>query len=163
VSYSLAMAGAHRSTIHTPVRSALKSAAWLTAGVGLVGVPLGVLAVGIYFAVADRTGGLLSTAGLQGVCCLLALAGPAVLLRKGSYSVANVDQLIGSAFLLLVCSVGLLINIGGLQGWINGTPEYVLAGIDGLLVVAMSAYCLGGKRRLLAALNARVASKKSPS
>jgi hypothetical protein len=158
------MAGTHRGTTQAPLQSVLKSVAWLLVLAGILLVPLAVLGAFSYLAVADPTAASVVLTGLQGALCAKFAVGIArILARRLPRSPADVDELISSGFWLTAFATTLLASIGHLQGWVSGTPGYVLGAIGGLLLAGAAAYSLGGKRRLMAALDARSARKNGPS
>lgn len=156
------MAGAHRSMTQSPATSVLKSAGWLLMLVGLLLVPLAVLGIFIYLSFADLTVAYLVLIGLQGFLCARFAGRVVRLLARGRpLSTKNTDELIGNALSLAIFTIALLLSIGHLRGWDHGGFEYAMIGVGCPILVAFSAYLLGGKRRLMAALDARAAERNA--
>jgi hypothetical protein len=154
------MVGAHRSTTQNPLAAARKSAAWLMALAGLIVVPLGVLGLAIYLAVAYPADAPLFTIAVQGAVCLVVLGNLASgVLRKAGRSPEKRTHLITKAGVLLCLTTVLLADIGRQQRWMHGAYEYAVTAILSLFVVGTTAYWLGAERRL----KARDAGRQRPN
>jgi hypothetical protein len=153
------MSGTHRSTMRRPAASVLKSAAWLlTMAAVLLALPA-LLAFSIYLAVAHPADARLLAIAMQSAC-LTAILGHLtwVVFRERAQSPARLMSLIGEGLLLLCAAMALLSEVGDRLGWTHGPFRYAMTGVDGLLLLAIGAYWLVGRRRLSAALEGRAAA-----
>jgi hypothetical protein len=164
-SYSRIVSGAHRGTTQSGVTYVRKSAGWLATGLGIVLIPLALLAVvalAIYFALTRKDDAFYAAAAMQSVALFLWLGDLISQLRKPSRSPEWLVAVIRKAWLPTVVAIGLLIDVGQTLGW-HGSALYALAGISGLVVLGYLAFSFGGERRLLALLQARAAGRGGPA
>jgi hypothetical protein len=158
------MTGAHRSTTQDRVAGGLKSASWLMTVIGVIMVPLALLALAIYLPIALHAGLQPYTIAVQSLTCALALGKLAwILLRKRGRSPEDLVRLIAQAGVWLCLVTTLLADISQEQGWLHGAYRYAVDAISGLFLLGIPLYCFGGKRRLTAILTARDADRQWPT
>lgn len=164
------MPGAHRQAGQDPVRSAAKSAWWITQGVGIVAVGLAILAVGlavlgipIYLIATSSKYQWLGIAGLQGLVTVeLARQLAVKVLRNRAPSPKNLADWMGDAAVLIGFVFVVLVSIGEYEGWMHGAFSYATDSILGVLVVGLPVYWWRGKQRLVLALTARAIAGQWP-
>jgi hypothetical protein len=160
------MHGEHRSTAQSPFASALKSAAWLLMVVAVVMLPLawlGLLAFGIYLAVADQTDSWRFIIALESALWIWVFGHLAwVWFRHRPRSAAKLVGVINEGLLLLSVTIVLLGYIGQQQGWMHGPFLYAMIGVGAVLFLGIGAYWTLGERRLTAFLKARAADRQTP-
>ncbi len=86
---------------------------------------------------------------------LLALTGAWGIYRARTPAVIRLAFVLDQLGLMLCLVLGLIFTIGRSQGWLSGTAEDTIIAIDASLMLVVLAYWLGGKRRLILALEAR--------
>jgi hypothetical protein len=127
-------------------------------------VLLGLLAFGIYLAVADHTDWLRFIIALESALWIWIFGRLAwVLFRKRPRSAVKLVRVINDVLLLLGVTIVLLGYIGQQQGWNHGPFRYALIGVGAVLFLGIGAYWTIGERRVMAVLKARAADKQTPS
>jgi hypothetical protein len=116
-------------------------------------VPLTLVGFGIYLAVTYHT---VLTAVSSVLCVVLFLQLAMGMWRRQVRSLGDLVQVVGSAGLPTASLLFLFGSVGEQQRW-PGPFNYALASVACLLLLGTLVYSLGGKRRLLAAMDARAA------
>ena len=157
------MSGAHRSTTKRPAASALKSAAWLATGATVFIMFPGLLVFGIYLVVAHPADARPLAIAVQSAGCAAVFGHLTwVVFRERAQLAARLMHVAGEGFLLLCVTAALLSDLGDGLGWAHGPFRYAMTGVNAVLLLAIGAYWLAGRRRLRAVLKGRAGARDAP-
>ena len=107
----------------------------------------GLLAFSIYLAVAYPADARPLAIALQSACwCALFGHLAWLLLRERIQSPAHLVRFAGEGLLLLCATVALLAGVGDQLGWAHDWFRYAMTGVSAVLILAIGAYWLVGRR-----------------
>jgi hypothetical protein len=142
------MNGRHRGSASQKAAATL---AMLVAAGGVTVLLLGVLALAVYALVARNLSLTVVSIALDAVAwCLLAGRLGWHVLKTRPRTAAGLAALLDDVFGVLIFTLVLVSSVGQWQGWLSAPGPAVVAACAGVLLVAMSAYWLGGRRWLAA-------------
>jgi hypothetical protein len=152
--------GKHRGSPHIPVAAGLETIGVMALIAVVSAAFLGLPAVGVYAAIAYPSADPFILIGSLGLVFISAAGCFASSVhRKRPRSLVGRADLIERLAIAGIVAICLVNVIGEQLKWPNGAFHTAAIAIAGAAVVAMPVYWLGGRRRLMAVLAARAATR----